>query len=293
MRIQSVTDFGTTVAATGAQDAGGTSDFPEVLDAELAKGGASSLERIFQKASRTYGVSEELLKAMAKAESNFDPKATSRSGAMGIMQLMPSTAKGLGVTDAYDPEQNIMGGAKYIASLLDKFDGNTAYALAAYNAGSSNVEKYGGIPPFEETQRYVAKILGYLEDGGVEIPDDWQGAAAAAPASESLADVLTDALKQLFTREDYEDFLRLFLERVLTRLGEGTGEAKEAGAASPAGALQSGDAASADASGNAREAGENGAASPVEAEAMPASDAYVAYRNFGNTNRISIMLKPE
>ena len=108
---------------------------------------------------------------MAKAESDFDPNATSKSGAMGIMQLMPATAKGLGVTDAYDPEQNIMGGAKYIASLLDKYDGNVSYALAAYNAGSGNVKKYGGVPPFEETQNYVKKVTQYYKEG-VTIPED-------------------------------------------------------------------------------------------------------------------------
>lgn len=120
------------------------------------------MDSIFQEASRTYGVSENLLKAVAKAESDFNPNCTSSAGAMGVMQLMPSTAKTLGVKNAYNAHENIMGGAKLLSQLLQKYNGNTSLTLAAYNAGSGNVEKYGGIPPFKETQNYVKKILGYL-----------------------------------------------------------------------------------------------------------------------------------
>lgn len=120
-----------------------------------------SLEDIFEKASDKYNVSIDLLKAIAKQESNFKTDAVSRSGAMGVMQLMPATAKELGVTDAFDAEQNIMGGAKLISKLLNQYDGDTKLALAAYNAGSGNVRKYGGIPPFKETQNYVVKVMQY------------------------------------------------------------------------------------------------------------------------------------
>lgn len=120
-----------------------------------------SLEDIFEKAADKYNVSIDLLKAIAKQESNFKTDAVSRSGAMGVMQLMPATAKELGVNDAFDPEQNIMGGAKLISKLLDQYDGDTKLALAAYNAGSGNVRKYGGIPPFKETQNYVVKVMQY------------------------------------------------------------------------------------------------------------------------------------
>lgn len=119
----------------------------------------AELESYFDEASNTYGVSKDLLKSIAKAESNFNPSAVSSAGAVGIMQLMPATAASLGVTNSYDAYQNIMGGAKYISSLLSKYNGDTSLALAAYNAGSGNVEKYSGIPPFAETQNYVKKVL--------------------------------------------------------------------------------------------------------------------------------------
>lgn len=125
----------------------------------------ATLNQIFQKAADKYGVDVDLLKAVAKAESNFTANATSHAGAMGIMQLMPATAKSLGISDAYDPEQNIMGGAKLLASHLDKYHGNVSLALAAYNCGSGAVDKYNGIPPYGETQQYVSKVLAYYNKG--------------------------------------------------------------------------------------------------------------------------------
>ena len=124
-------------------------------------GETKSLDQIFEQASKKYNVSENLLKAIGKAESDFNTKAVSRCGAQGVMQLMPATAKSLGVTDSFDAEQNIMGGAKYISEMMKKYDGDTRLALAAYNAGSGNVAKYGGIPPFKETQNYVIKVMNY------------------------------------------------------------------------------------------------------------------------------------
>ena len=123
------------------------------------------MDSIFQKASAQYDVPANLLKAVAKAESNFNPKAISGSGAAGVMQLMPKTAEYLGVKDIFDAEQNIMGGAKYLSELIKKYDGNTALALAAYNAGSGNVAKYGGIPPFNETKNYISKVMSYAKEG--------------------------------------------------------------------------------------------------------------------------------
>jgi hypothetical protein len=263
MKIASVTDTnGVTTVIDTDNTVDSSQDFSAQLKEQLS---TTSLEEIFQKAASTYGVDENLLKAIAKAESGFDANATSKSGAMGIMQLMPATAKALGVSDAYDPEQNIMGGAKYISSLLEKYDGNVSYALAAYNAGSGNVDKYGGIPPFEETQNYVTKILGYLQDGTVEIPDEY---ASVTTGTSEESSSLSDVLKSLFTEEDYEDFLRLFLERLTERLEE-----KTAGVTAAETSTASGSAS-------------------AETETAQESDAYIAYRNFGNTNRMAVYLKP-
>jgi len=125
----------------------------------------ADLDAIFDAAGRKYNISPSLLKAVAKVESNFRADATSRVGAMGIMQLMPGTAKYLGVDDPYNAEQSIMGGAKYLKEQLDRFDGDVELALAAYNAGWPAVVKHGGIPPFKETQAYVPKVLSYMGNG--------------------------------------------------------------------------------------------------------------------------------
>ena len=109
--------------------------------------------------AREHGVSADLVRAVIQAESNFNPRAVSAKGAMGLMQLMPATARELGVNDPFQPAQNIRGGVTYLARLLTRYDQNVELALAAYNAGAANVERYGNaVPPFRETRDYVKKI---------------------------------------------------------------------------------------------------------------------------------------
>ena len=112
-------------------------------------------------AAAKYGVDPALLAGVVKQESNFNPNAQSGVGAKGLTQLMDSTARGLGVTNSFDPAQSLDGGAKFLGGLLKQFHGDQSLALAAYNAGPGAVQKYGGIPPYQETQRYVPKVLGY------------------------------------------------------------------------------------------------------------------------------------
>ena len=117
-------------------------------------------------AAARHRIDPALLRGLIRAESNFNPKATSPAGAKGLTQLMPGTARGLGVTNPYDPVQAINGGAKYLRQMLDKFGGDTRKALAGYNAGPGAVKRYGGIPPYAETRAYVTKILALLGGAG-------------------------------------------------------------------------------------------------------------------------------
>ena len=119
------------------------------------------LEPVIARHSRRHRLHPALVRAVIKAESDFDPMAISRAGAVGLMQLMPQTAALMDVQDVYNPDQNIEGGTKYLRQLLDRFHGNLPLALAAYNAGESAVERYRSLPPFEETRLYVKKVLRY------------------------------------------------------------------------------------------------------------------------------------
>jgi hypothetical protein len=194
-------------------------------------GESKTLDEIFSEASKKYNVSENLLKAIGKQESNFNEKAVSRCGAQGVMQLMPSTAASLGVTNSFDAEQNIMAGAKYISGLLDKYDGNASLALAAYNAGSGNVAKYNGIPPFKETQNYVKKVMGYMNQGvdtnnaTVSVGGTTSGANTNNSNLPNIAQIknnlinmdnnteedTSNSLEDVFNYDDYLNFLDKFL----------------------------------------------------------------------------------
>jgi soluble lytic murein transglycosylase len=119
------------------------------------------LEPVIRRHSSQQQLHPALIRAIIKAESNFDPRAVSRAGAIGLMQLMPQTAVRLDVRDMYDPDDNVGGGTKYLRQLLDRFHGNLPLALAAYNAGENVVDRYQALPPFDETRQYVRKVLRY------------------------------------------------------------------------------------------------------------------------------------
>ncbi|MBR1628412.1 MAG: lytic transglycosylase domain-containing protein, partial [Lachnospiraceae bacterium] len=166
---------------------------------------------------RVYGVEKQFLLAVAKTESNFTPTATSGSGAMGIMQLMPATAESMNVEHPYDPYENIMGGAKLLAIYLDKYDGDKAKTLAAYNAGGNRVDEYGGVP--NEIWGYVNKVMGYYREG-IDIP----GASSTYAASNGAGSVtyasqsVTDKLKTEFSKFPEHQSYEMFLQELTTEL---------------------------------------------------------------------------
>lgn len=124
---------------------------------------AGRYDELIREAARRCGLSADLIHAVVRAESDYDPHCTSSAGAMGLMQLMPATARALGVVDAYDPTQNLLGGCRYLRAQFDRF-GDLSLALAAYNAGPGAVARYGGIPPYHETRAYVRRVLSYLSE---------------------------------------------------------------------------------------------------------------------------------
>ncbi len=143
-----------------------------------AVGEGSAYAPLIDQAAARYGLDPAILHGLIQQESGFDPSAHSSAGALGLTQLMPSTAASLGVAEPLDPAQSIEGGARYLSQLLHQFAGNTADALAAYNAGPGAVQQYGGVPPYSETQQYVAKVLGYAASYGTSTGATPSGAIA-------------------------------------------------------------------------------------------------------------------
>jgi soluble lytic murein transglycosylase-like protein len=172
----------TTAAATTAANTTLNAGSPSQYDAQITA------------AATKHGIDPALLKGLIRQESNFDAGARSGAGAQGLTQLMPGTAAALGVTEATDPVQAIDGGAKYLKQQLDRFGGDVSKALAAYNAGPGAVAKYGGIPPYAETQSYVQKVLGYAAE--------YRGTGAATTAALPAATTPVSPASLLATTAD-------------------------------------------------------------------------------------------
>ena len=175
--VSEIPDNGTKPAAT---------DFREVLAQRLSlsplASAASGLDGVFLDAGSKYSISPALLKAVASAESDFNPDAISSAGAVGLMQIMPDTAQQLGI-DPQDPVQSIYGAANYLRTLLDQFNGNVTLALAAYNAGPGAVTKYGGIPPYKETQDYVVHVADLMKNYSSNSTGSGAGSVTSVPES--------------------------------------------------------------------------------------------------------------
>jgi soluble lytic murein transglycosylase-like protein len=164
--------FAATLRAASATEPQGASPYGYTAGATLPSGGQSAAEvgssssqydPLVGQAAARYGLDPAILHGLIQQESGFDPNATSSAGAVGLTQLMPSTAASLGVSDPSDPAQSIEGGARYLSQMMAQFGGDPAKALAAYNAGPGAVQRYGGVPPYAETQNYVAKVLAYAD----------------------------------------------------------------------------------------------------------------------------------
>lgn len=194
----------------------GSGSFAQVLSAACQTGGGTDYEKYFQLAADTYDVPVNLIKAVAKAESNFDASAVSRCGAQGVMQLMPATARAMGVTDSFDPAQNIMGGTKYLRQMLDTFDGDVSKAIAAYNAGPNAVKKHGGVP-YQGTKDYVDKVLSYAGENISAIPTAAAGREDVPVSGDSLAqDELADlVLQAYYSGGTYnQEYMRMLLHQM-------------------------------------------------------------------------------
>lgn len=193
----------------------------------------SNLDAIFAKASKVHNVPEDLLKAIGYHESRYQPEVVSSAGAMGVMQLMPATAKTMGVSNPFDAEQNIMGGAKLLGQLIEKYDGDLKLTLASYGAGSGAVAKYNGVPPYAETQNFVKDIMSALGRSDVgntnsqtQNPSDFRfdivsgivGSGSVASLPETTGSSTYDTIREQinnfkeYTMTDYQVFLQFLMK---------------------------------------------------------------------------------
>ncbi len=156
------TDFASALQAASGAGTAGVGEQP-TIPAAGADSEGSQYDSLIEQAAARNGVDPAVLHGLIQQESAFDPNSTSSAGAAGLTQLMPGTASSLGVANPLNPAESIEGGARYLSQMMSKFGGNTTDALAAYNAGPGAVQKYGGVPPYAETQSYVSKVLGYAE----------------------------------------------------------------------------------------------------------------------------------
>lgn len=162
------------------------------------------LESKITRYARAQGLSPRLVQAVVQVESGYNPRALSSKGAMGLMQLMPETARELGVTDAYDPDQNLRGGARYLWQQIRRFQGNLELALAAYNAGPTAVSRYGGVPPYQETRRYIAKVMSLYQNSP---PPQWLLDDARAQAADRRIAKAEEVVKEQKARAGEKVYL--------------------------------------------------------------------------------------
>ncbi|MHB0938889.1 MAG: lytic transglycosylase domain-containing protein [Armatimonadota bacterium] len=163
---QRIADIQAQLARVDRLSGARTPDFQAMVDGHRrTRMTPDELRPLINQAAERYGIRPELLEALIQQESGFDPDIVSKAGAQGLTQLMPGTAAGLGVTDPFDPEQNVMGGARYLRMQLDRFNNDERLALAAYNAGPGAVQRYHGIPPYAETRNYVRSVLSLAGKG--------------------------------------------------------------------------------------------------------------------------------